>query len=74
MNRLERLINLVAALIDAEQPLSRHELTVLVPGYDDNEQAARRAFERDKDALRSMGIPIAVEPLDPDEPTLGEGY
>jgi predicted DNA-binding transcriptional regulator YafY len=74
VNRLERLINLVAALLDADRPVSRHELTVLVPGYDDNEQAARRAFERDKDALRSMGIPIVVEPLDPDEPTLGEGY
>ena len=74
MNRLERLLNLVAALLDAQRPLSRHELTVLVPGYDDNEQAARRAFERDKEALRAMGIPIAVEPLDPDEPTSGEGY
>lgn len=74
MNRLERLINLVAALLDADRPLSRHELTVLVPGYDANEQAARRAFERDKEALRSMGIPIAVELLDPDDPNLGEGY
>ncbi|HVF75787.1 MAG TPA: WYL domain-containing protein [Acidimicrobiales bacterium] len=74
MNRLERLINLVAALLDADRPLSRHELTVLVPGYDDNEQAARRAFERDKEALRAMGIPITVEVLDPEEPTLGDGY
>ena len=74
MNRLERLINLVAALLDADRPLSRHELTVLVPGYDANEQAARRAFERDKDALRSMGIPIVVELLDPEDPNHGEGY
>ena len=74
MNRLERLINLVAALLDAERPLSRHELTVLVPGYDDGEDAARRAFERDKEALRSMGIPSAVEPLDPTAPEDGEGY
>lgn len=74
MNRLERLINLVAALLDAERPLSRQEISVLVPGYDGSEQAARRAFERDKDALRSMGIPIAVEPLDPTAPEDGEGY
>jgi proteasome accessory factor B len=74
VNRLERLINLVAALLDAEHPLSRQELTVLVPGYDGGEPAARRAFERDKEALRSMGIPIAVEPLDPTAPEDGEGY
>lgn len=74
MNRLERLINLVAALLDAGRPLSRHEIAALVPGYEGSEQAVRRSFERDKEALRAMGIPVVVEPLDPDAPEAGEGY
>jgi len=74
VNRLERLINLVAALLDADRPVSRHELTVLVPGYEGNEKAVRRAFERDKETLRTMGIPVVVEPLDPTAPEDGEGY
>ena len=74
MNRLERLINLVAALLDAERPRARTELQHLVPGYRGEPESVRRAFERDKDALRAMGIPVVVEPLDPAHPELGEGY
>ena len=74
MNRLERLINLVAALLDADRPRSRAHLQEVVPGYGGEPESARRAFERDKDALRAMGIPLVVEPLDPTVPELGEGY
>ena len=73
MNRLERLVNLVVALLDAGRPLSRAEIQRRVPGYGED-QSARRAFERDKDALRAMGIPVALEPLDAHNPELGEGY
>ena len=34
MNRLERLINLVAALLDADRPLTRGEVYRRVPGYE----------------------------------------
>lgn len=74
MNRLERLINLVAALLDANRPLGRDDLRFRVPGYPDGEEAFRRAFERDKEALRSMGIPVAVEPLNQATPERGMGY
>jgi predicted DNA-binding transcriptional regulator YafY len=74
MNRLERLINLVAALLAAERPLSREELRQRVPGYADDDASFRRAFERDKETLRTMGIPITVEMLDPNNPTTGDGY
>ncbi len=74
MNRLERLINLVAALLDADRPRSRAHLQQVVPGYRGEPESARRAFERDKDALRAMGIPLVVEPLDPTAPERGEGY
>ena len=74
MDRLERLINLVAALLAAERPLSRQELRVRVGGYADEDEAFRRNFERDKDLLRQMGIPLAVDPLDPSRPEVGDGY
>jgi predicted DNA-binding transcriptional regulator YafY len=74
MTRLERLINLVAALLETDRPIPRTELQQRVPGYEGTAESARRAFERDKDALRNMGVPISVEPLDPAVPELGEGY
>jgi len=74
VDRLERLINLVAALLAAERPLSRQELRVRVGGYADEDEAFRRNFERDKDLLRQMGIPLSVEPLDSSRPEVGDGY
>ena len=73
MNRLERLLNLVAALLDAPRPLPRAEIQRRVPGYGVGE-SARRAFERDKDALRAMGIPVVLEPVDPELADQGDGY
>ncbi|MDP9074652.1 MAG: proteasome accessory factor PafA2 family protein, partial [Actinomycetota bacterium] len=65
MERLERLVNLVAALLDAERPISREDLRVRVGGYAEDTDAFRRNFERDKDLLRQMGMPVVVEPIDP---------
>ena len=64
MHRLERLINLVAALLHAERPLTAEELRHRLPGYAEDDGAFRRAFERDKEALRDLGIPVALEPVD----------
>ncbi|HLI02350.1 MAG TPA: WYL domain-containing protein [Acidimicrobiales bacterium] len=64
MDRLERLVNLVAALLDAERPLTREELRKRVGGYSDDPAAFRRNFERDKDVLRQMGLPVVTEVLD----------
>ncbi len=63
MDRLERLLDLLAALLDAERPLSREDLRSRIPGYPPDDASARRAFERDKDSLRAMGIPIEMLPL-----------
>ena len=68
MHRLERLINLVAALLDAEQPLTADELRHRLPGYAESDGSFRRAFERDKEALRDLGIPVVVEPIDAASP------
>lgn len=58
--RRERLMLLLSELLHAERPLTAEELWDRVPGYDPTASVAslRRAFERDKDALRSQGVPI----------------
>ena len=74
MDRLERLINLTAALLEAERPLTADELHQRLPGYAENSMAFRRAFERDKDVLREMGVPLVLEAVDPASQPGVEGY
>lgn len=62
--RLERLTNLVATLLDTRRPLTLDEIVGRVPGYPDEKVSYRRQFERDKETLRGIGIPIALVPLD----------
>ncbi|MDQ3784387.1 MAG: WYL domain-containing protein [Actinomycetota bacterium] len=65
MRRIERLINLIAALLEARRPLTAQDIRDTISGYDQlTHDAFRRAFERDKDALRSMGIPLDTVPAD----------
>ncbi len=69
--KTERLLNLVIALLSTRQPLSRARIREAVPDYSDNDEAFERMFERDKDELRALGIPLRTEPIDPffdDEP------
>ena len=63
MDRLERLVNLVVALLDTPRLLTKEELRQRVGGYSDDDANFHRNFERDKDLLRQMGIPIVAEPL-----------
>jgi len=64
VRRIERLINLIAALLDTDRPMSAEDIRQKIAGYDQpNHDAFRRSFERDKDALRTMGIPLEVRPV-----------
>lgn len=64
--RLERLLRLIAALIDAPRFLSIEELHQRVgiargpdsAGYPGNAAAAKRAFHRDMNELAGSGIPV----------------
>ncbi len=57
--RTERLLNLLFALMAASQPVTRVQLRNLVTDYhDESDEAFERMFERDKDELRGMGVPI----------------
>jgi proteasome accessory factor B len=64
MRRIERLINLIAALLETPRPLTAEEIRERIAGYGDEPtaDAFRRAFERDKEDLRRMGVPIEVRP------------
>jgi proteasome accessory factor B len=68
MDRLERLVNLVAALIDTSQPLTRAEIRERIDGYSEDNEAFRRNFERDKELLRQMGFPLVTMAIDPAHP------
>jgi proteasome accessory factor B len=73
MTKLERLLNLTAALIDTVVPLTADDIRERVEGYSGSDTSFRRAFERDKDVLREMGIPISVVPVPGSDPPL-TGY
>ena len=69
MDKLERLLNLIAALLETPRALSAEEIHQRVPGYpDDTGPSYRRAFERDKDDLREMGISLRVENVPGNDP------
>ncbi len=60
VDRAERLLNLVFALMSTARAVPRSVIREQVPGYGEagSEASFERMFERDKDELRSMGIPI----------------
>lgn len=62
---IERILNLLAFLLTVERPVTAEEVRHTVAGYDaENDEAYRRMFERDKDLLRQLGIPIELRPTD----------
>ncbi len=73
MDKLERLLNLTAALLDTDRPLTADQLRERIGGYPEAKASFRRTFERDKDDLRSMGMPLQVETIPGSDPP-AEGY
>ena len=65
MHPLERLLDLVALLLNARRPLTFDQIREVIPAYQQGDAAsAKRMFERDKDTLREVGIPMEVAPTD----------
>ncbi|KNX37083.1 helix-turn-helix transcriptional regulator [Luteipulveratus halotolerans] len=64
--KTERLLNLVICLLYTRQPLSKARIRSAVPQYGEaaSDEAFDRMFERDKDELRELGIPLKTEPVD----------
>jgi predicted DNA-binding transcriptional regulator YafY len=64
IDQLERLTNLVALLLETRVPLTLVDIDQRLEGqYPAAEQARRAAFERDKSAIRSVGIPLEQQVL-----------
>lgn len=64
-NVIERILNLLAFLLTVGRPVTADEIRSTVAGYgDQGDEAFRRMFERDKDLLRRLGIPIRISPTD----------
>lgn len=73
VNKLERLLNLTAVLLDTARPLAAEELRQKVDGYPPPGAAFHRTFERDKEDLRVLGIPLRVERVPASDPPI-DGY
>jgi proteasome accessory factor B len=56
--RTERLLNLVICLLSTRRFLTKDEIREAVQGYGESQDGFERAFERDKDELRELGIPL----------------
>jgi proteasome accessory factor B len=59
MPAVERLVNLTIALLETRRPITFDELRRRTGYYPQKDHAsARRMFERDKEVLRGLGVPI----------------
>jgi len=65
--KTERLLNLVICLLSTRRPLTKAQIRQAVPQYAENTsvEAFERMFERDKDELRDLGIPLVTSFEDP---------
>ncbi len=65
--KTERLLSLVVCLLSARRYLTAWQIRDAVPGYPSSPEAFKRMFERDKDELRELGIPLETGPAGPEE-------
>jgi proteasome accessory factor B len=74
ISKLERLVNLVIALLSTRGYITAEKIRSTVAGYSDSPsaEAFSRMFERDKNELRDLGIPLEVGRVSITDPT--EGY
>lgn len=72
-NVVERVLNLLIYLLESPVPVTSNDVRNTVHGYaDQTDEAFHRMFERDKQVLRRLGVPIKLEALDAWE--IEEGY
>jgi proteasome accessory factor B len=73
-SKVERLVNLVIALLSTRGYITAEKIRSSVAGYSDSPstEAFSRMFERDKNELRDLGIPLEVGRVSVMDPA--EGY
>ncbi len=74
VSKVERLVNLVIALLSTRGYITADKIRSSVAGYSDNasDEAFSRMFERDKNELRDLGIPLETGKVSSFDPV--EGY
>ncbi|PQD98509.1 WYL domain-containing protein [Mycobacterium sp. EPG1] len=74
ISKVERLMNLVIALLSTRSFITADRIRETVYGYsgEASDEAFSRMFERDKNELRDLGIPLETGRVSPSDPT--EGY
>ncbi|HEX2894400.1 MAG TPA: WYL domain-containing protein [Marmoricola sp.] len=61
----ERLLNLVIMLLVSRTYVTKERIREVIEGYDkSNDEAFEKMFERDKEELRALGIPIELGHVD----------
>ncbi|HEY4700409.1 MAG TPA: DNA-binding transcriptional regulator, partial [Streptosporangiaceae bacterium] len=63
--KTERLLSLVVCLLSTRRYLTAEQIRRAVGGYPDQPEAFKRMFERDKEELRELGIPLETGPISP---------
>ncbi|OBA78355.1 WYL domain-containing protein [Mycobacterium sp. 1164966.3] len=73
-SKVERLVNLVIALLSTRGYITADKIRSSVAGYSESPsaEAFSRMFERDKNELRDLGIPLEIGKVSSLDPT--EGY
>lgn len=67
--KTERLLGLVVCLLSTRRYLSADQIRAAVPGYPEQDDLFKRMFERDKEDLRELGVPLETglnHPFDDD--------
>jgi proteasome accessory factor B len=74
ISKVERLVNLVIALLSTRSYITAEKIRSTVAGYSDgaSDEAFSRMFERDKNELRDLGIPLETGKVLSFDPV--EGY
>jgi proteasome accessory factor B len=74
ISKVERLVNLVIALLSTRGYITAEKIRSSVAGYSDtaSDEAFSRMFERDKNELRDLGIPLETGKVSSFDPV--EGY
>ncbi len=69
--KTERLLSLVVCLLSTRRYLTAEQIRQAVAGYPDQSEAFKRMFERDKEELRELGIPLETGSLSQDGDDIG---
>jgi proteasome accessory factor B len=67
--KTERLLGLVVCLLSTRRYLTADQIRQAVPGYPEQDELFKRMFERDKEDLRELGVPLETgfnHPFDDD--------